>query len=78
MDVGVFEAKARLSELLQRVAAGEEITITHRGRAVARLVPAVDRRPEDIRRAIDEIRDLAKGQSLQGDWKEMRDEGRKR
>ena len=39
-DVGVHEAKTKLSQLLRRVEAGEEITI-RRGRVpVARLVPA--------------------------------------
>ena len=35
------EAKAKLSALLVLVRAGETVTITNRGRAVARLVPAV-------------------------------------
>lgn len=39
--VGVHEAKTHLSRLLERVAAGEEITITNRGVAVARLVRPV-------------------------------------
>ena len=43
-SVGVHEAKSHLSELLRRVAAGEEITITRRGHEVARLVPPA-RRP---------------------------------
>lgn len=38
----VSEAKAQLSALLERVLAGEEITIGRRGRAEVRLV-AVDR-----------------------------------
>jgi prevent-host-death family protein len=38
-SVGVHEAKTHLSRLLERVAAGEEITITRRGEEVARLVP---------------------------------------
>ena len=38
-SVGVHEAKTNLSRLLQRVAAGEEITISLRGEEVARLVP---------------------------------------
>lgn len=38
-EVGVHETKTRLSELLRRVAAGEEITITRGGEPVARLVP---------------------------------------
>jgi prevent-host-death family protein len=37
--VNIHEAKTRLSNLLQRVAAGEEITIANRGVPVARLVP---------------------------------------
>lgn len=38
-SIGVFEAKNRLSELVERAARGEEITITRRGEIVARLVP---------------------------------------
>ncbi len=37
--VNIHEAKTQLSSLLQRVAAGEEITIANRGVPVARLVP---------------------------------------
>jgi prevent-host-death family protein len=40
MTVNVHEAKTHLSRLLQRVAAGEEITIAKAGVPVARLVPA--------------------------------------
>jgi prevent-host-death family protein len=40
--VGVHEAKTHLSELLRRVAGGEEVVITRGGRAVARLVPVVE------------------------------------
>src|SRR5438094_10452560 len=36
----VSETKAKLSALLDLVKAGEEVTITDRGRPVARLVPA--------------------------------------
>jgi prevent-host-death family protein len=38
--VGVFQAKTHFSQLLQRVAQGEEITITKHGWPLARLVPA--------------------------------------
>ncbi len=37
--VNVHEAKTQLSNLLQRVAAGDEITIANRAVPVARLVP---------------------------------------
>ena len=39
-EVGIFEAKTRLSELVDQVASnGDEIVITKRGRPVARLLP---------------------------------------
>ena len=39
MEVSVRELKSRLSEYLRRVAAGEEVVVTSRGREVARLSP---------------------------------------
>jgi len=39
-SVGTFHAKTNFSQLLERVAKGEEITITKHDRPVARLVPA--------------------------------------
>lgn len=42
ITLGAFEAKTRLSELLARVEAGEEVTITKHGRPVARLVPMAE------------------------------------
>lgn len=43
-EVGVHEAKTKLSQLLRRVAGGEEIVITRSGEPVAKLVPARSRR----------------------------------
>ena len=44
--VGSFEAKTKLSELLDKVEAGETVTITRHGAPVAKLVPvkALDER----------------------------------
>lgn len=39
MDVGIRELKARLSEHLERVAKGEVVTITSRGRRIAQIIP---------------------------------------
>lgn len=39
-EIGAFEAKNTLGSLLDRVEHGEEIVITRRGKAVAKLVPA--------------------------------------
>jgi prevent-host-death family protein len=56
--VGSFEAKTKLAELLDRVEAGETVTITRHGKAVAKLVPAgIDTEERARRRAlIDEIK----------------------
>ena len=48
IEVGAFEAKNRLSELLRAAEAGRSIVITRRGRPVARLIPAADDRLEDL------------------------------
>src|SRR6266446_5175866 len=40
MQVNIFEAKNRLSQLIKSVQAGEEVVIANRGEPVARLVPA--------------------------------------
>lgn len=46
MTIGIFEAKQKLSQLVERASNGEEIIITRRGKEQARLVPmaAVERR----------------------------------
>ena len=38
-NVGAFDARTRFFELLERIEAGEEVTIMRHGQAVARLVP---------------------------------------
>ena len=44
-EVNIHEAKTRLSQLLLRVAAGEEIVIARAGKPIAKLVPLGERRP---------------------------------
>lgn len=66
-EVGAFEAKSRLGQLLDRVEAGEEVVITRRGKAVAWLVPpgmAFDR--ERSRQAVSRIRKMRQGMTLGG------------
>lgn len=54
--VALADAKARLSELVKRVQAGEVISITSRGKPVARLVAEeAPRKPFDV----DEMRRIA-------------------
>lgn len=39
-SVSIYDAKARLSELVDRAQSGQSTTITKRGRVVAKIVPA--------------------------------------
>jgi prevent-host-death family protein len=80
-EIGAFEAKTKLSALLDLVEAGEEIVITRRGKPVARLVsavPAFDR--DKARAAAARIRERAMALKLGKfnwlEWKAYRDEGR--
>ena len=76
--VGTFEAKTNFSALLERVERGEQITITRRGKPVAKLVRIDSDSTTKATRAIEELRRLRKGTTLGGlSWKELRDEGRK-
>jgi len=76
-SVGTFEAKTHLTRLLERVAKGERIVITNRGRAVAMLVPPeVSERLDtaEIGRAMLAYRDRVK-RRLGGTFREMAHEG---
>lgn len=65
--IGAYEAKARFSELLERAAQGEEITITRHGNAVARLVPIQPASTAETRRQIiAAMRELSSGKRLEG------------
>jgi len=46
-QIGSFDAKNRLSSLLERAERGEEIVITRRGRPVAKLMPSNDAASHD-------------------------------
>lgn len=76
-SIGAFEAKNRLSELLDRVANGERITITKHGHPVAMLVPPLPGRMEPDR-VVEEFQLLAKGKTLGGTTiRELIEEGRR-
>ncbi len=77
-QIGAFEAKNRLGQLLDWVEQGEEVTITRRGKAVARLVPSQSSTSrEDARAAAQIIREMSKGINLGSlKLKDLIDEGR--
>lgn len=66
-SVGAFEAKTHFSQLLDKVADGETITITRHGVPVAQLIPAATSKdPRALEDLVKEIRRTRKGRSLKG------------
>jgi prevent-host-death family protein len=77
-SIGLFDAKTHLSALLERVAQGEEITITKHGVPVALLVPAANRRKKDPKKVAERIRALRCGARLEGiTIRQLLEEGRR-
>jgi prevent-host-death family protein len=77
-DVTLADAKAHLSELVNRVEAGEDVRITRRGKPVARLTPISVKRPAldvaELRAVTDQMEFQAESA---GDFiRRMRDEDR--
>lgn len=76
--IGAFEAKNRLSELLDAAENGEEIMITKHGRPVAKLVPAEAFDRAKAREAAEWLIRTRKERSLGGlKIKDLINEGRK-
>ena len=78
--ISLFDAKNRLSALVDQVEDGAEVTITRRGKAVAKLVP-VESRATQARQAVADLQALRETLARRGErftWDEMkvwRDEG---
>jgi prevent-host-death family protein len=75
-DIGVYEAKTRLTALLDRVEHGEQFTITKHGRPIARLIPASHTSTERRRDAIKRLKEFRKGRTLGVPIKQLVEEGR--
>jgi prevent-host-death family protein len=83
MSVGAYDAKTRLSELLDRVERGEQIVITRHGKPVARLVPEGGHNVADALAAVEALVRCRKELAARGvrvtqaEIRAMRDEGRR-
>jgi prevent-host-death family protein len=76
--IGAFEAKNRLSELLEAAENGEEIMITKHGRPVAKLTPVDNFDRAKAREAADWLLEFRKKHPLRGlKIKDLINEGRK-
>jgi prevent-host-death family protein len=64
IEIGAYEAKTKLPELLRQVQAGKRYTITNRGKAVAELGPPdSDQRP-DAKAAIEAFQAFRKANPI--------------
>jgi antitoxin (DNA-binding transcriptional repressor) of toxin-antitoxin stability system len=81
-EVGVLEAKTRLSALIDEVGAGEDVVITRHGKPVAKLVRPDTLRPQagpEVAARIRALRDEIErkyGVDEAFDWKAAVEEGR--
>jgi prevent-host-death family protein len=55
IEIGAYEAKTKLPELLRQVQAGKRFTITNRGKAIADLVPSEGKTTKNPAVAIDQF-----------------------
>ena len=77
LEIGAFEAKNRLSELLRAAEAGRSIVITRHGRPVARLVPADDGTTRDLAELRAAFAEVRRGIEGTVDVRELVEEGRR-
>jgi prevent-host-death family protein len=79
IEVGSYEAKTKLPELLRGVQSGNRYTITLRGEAVADLVPALGNKLPGASVAVEEMRSFMhsrKPPMVSVDLKTLINEGR--
>tara|TARA_R110001592_G_scaffold346310_2_gene638827 strand:- start:8168 stop:8407 length:240 start_codon:yes stop_codon:yes gene_type:complete len=76
-EIGSYEAKTKLPEILRRVEAGEAFTITNRGKAVADVIPSRASNKNRTLLAIDNILNARKHSINDEDFKGLKEAGRK-
>ena len=78
-EIQASEAKTHLPQLLDEVERGEILIITRHGRRIARIVPELDRRQEEIDQALASIVALRQetGRITLVELLSARDEGRR-
>ena len=76
-EIGSYDAKTKLPEILRRVEAGETFTITNRGKAIADLIPSKSSSREKAKQAIDNLLKMAKKTVPDDVLMSLKDSGRK-
>jgi len=78
MTVATEESAIRLGDLVDRLAGGEQVTITRQGVPVAELIPVPEPPKRTPAEAVAHLKELRKGVRLNGlTIRELIDEGRK-
>ena len=77
IEIGSYEAKTKLPELLRQVKTGKSFTITNRGEAIADLVPSVGATMKDKVAAADRLKAFMRAEPVRGvNNKKIIEEGR--
>ena len=76
-EIGSYDAKTRLPEILRRVESGEAFTITNRGKPIADLIPSRAKSRIKAESAINNLLKMKKHLVSDSDLKNMLSEGRK-
>ena len=76
-EIGSYEAKTKLPEILRRVEAGEAFTITNRGKPIADVIPSRSSERLKTQTAIANILKATKHKISDESLKEMKEFGRK-
>ena len=76
-EIGSYEAKTKLPELLRQVKSGKSFTITNRGEAIADLVPSAGARVKDRAAAAEKLKAFMRADPVRGiNIKQLIEEGR--
>lgn len=76
-EIGSYDAKTKLPEILRRVASGEAFTITNRGKPVADLIPSRSGHLQKTEAAINNILKAKKHKISNAALYELKESGRK-
>lgn len=76
-EIGSYDAKTKLPEILRRVEGGESFTITNRGKPVADLIPSRIGDKSKTRSAINNILKAQKHIVSDEGLRDLRESGRK-
>jgi prevent-host-death family protein len=76
-EIGAYDAKTKLAEILRRVEAGEHFTITNRGKPIADLIPSRADSDRQVEAAIANILKARKPKLTDAELRDLKSSGRK-